>query len=279
MLQAIKFFTPLGHRWLRLTVMGLLVASAIAIAPTLTAHETATAIAQSRGSHPFAGHSIVYVQTGDRWREAFIAGISSRVSHGQAAWTYTVNYLDAAGGGEANIPSGRLATIETAQAQGLTANVYDLSAAAGIEQMLTAHNAARQAVDVADLTWSADLAAYAQEWAEQLIQAGGSLRHRPAADRAQYSVGENLSSSQSSAAGGAIQHPSRVVAAWVAEQADYDYASNSCASGKICGHYTQIVWRETTEVGCGVARNDDATREVWVCNYSPAGNYIGERPY
>ncbi|MEM6522020.1 MAG: CAP domain-containing protein, partial [Cyanobacteria bacterium P01_C01_bin.70] len=53
-----------------------------------------------------------------------------------------------------------------------------------------------------------------------------------------------------------------VVAAWVAEKADYDYASNSCASGKVCGHYTQIVWRETTAVGCGVARNADATREV-----------------
>jgi PadR family transcriptional regulator len=45
----------------------------------------------------------------------------------------------------------------------------------------------------------------------------------------------------------------------------------------VCGHYTQIVWSNTREVGCGVAR--DSNREVWVCNYNPPGNWIGERPY
>ncbi|MEM1308902.1 MAG: CAP domain-containing protein, partial [Cyanobacteria bacterium P01_H01_bin.153] len=258
--QAIRFSAQSLRRWLLLSLIGVSATGAMTMVPTLTAPETATAIAQSQDSHPFAGHSIVYVQTGDRWREAFIAGIAGRVSPGQATWTYTVDYLDAVGGREAGIVPSRLATIASAQSQGLTANVYDVSTAAGIAQMLAAHNAARQEVGVADLTWSADLAAYAQEWANQLMQAGGTLRHRSAADRAQYSVGENLSGSQSSAAGGAMQHPSRVVAAWVTEKADYDYASNSCASGKVCGHYTQIVWRETTAVGCGVARNADATR-------------------
>jgi len=45
----------------------------------------------------------------------------------------------------------------------------------------------------------------------------------------------------------------------------------------VCGHYTQIVWRDTKQVGCGVAR--DNRREIWVCNYDPPGNWVGHRPY
>jgi hypothetical protein len=45
----------------------------------------------------------------------------------------------------------------------------------------------------------------------------------------------------------------------------------------VCGHYTQIVWRNTKSVGCAVARGKGV--EVWVCNYDPPGNYAGQRPY
>src|SRR5712691_6171246 len=59
------------------------------------------------------------------------------------------------------------------------------------------------------------------------------------------------------------------------EARNYDYASNRCHG--VCGYYTQIVWRDTREVGCGVARGPG--REVWVCDYSPPGNWVGRRPY
>ena len=262
-----------------LSLVGLSATGAIALAPALAAPTAPVTVAQRGPNHPFAGHSIVYVQTGDRWREAFITGIAGRWSQGQMNWLYTVKFLDAIGGTAAGVTPDRLATVETAQAAGLTANVYDLSTPAGIDQMLAAHNAARQAVGVPDLTWSTELADYAQAWAQQLIGEGGNLRHRSSAEQTLGNLGENISGSQASSAGGAMQHPARAVAGWVAEQADYDYASNRCAPGKVCGHYTQVVWRETSEVGCGVARNADATREVWVCNYAPAGNYVGDRPY
>jgi hypothetical protein len=38
-----------------------------------------------------------------------------------------------------------------------------------------------------------------------------------------------------------------------------------------------LVWNNTREVGCAVA--SEPGREVWVCNYDPPGNWIGERPY
>ena len=67
----------------------------------------------------------------------------------------------------------------------------------------------------------------------------------------------------------------QVVDAWAAERSAYDYRKNSCSAR--CGHYTQIVWRDTRQVGCGVAQKN--RREIWVCNYDPPGNIMGERPY
>jgi hypothetical protein len=69
--------------------------------------------------------------------------------------------------------------------------------------------------------------------------------------------------------------PAEVVQTWIAEKGDYDPDSNTCAG--VCTHYTQVVWRTTREVGCGMAF--DGERQVWVCEYDPAGNVAGHRPY
>jgi len=130
--------------------------------------------------------------------------------------------------------------------------------------MLEAHNAVRARVGVPPLAWSAQLAAVAQDWADRLI-ATRTFAHRPD-DR----YGENLY-----AISGGAASPAQVVAAWAEEARGYDPRSNTCAG--ICGHYTQIVWRATHRVGCGVAT--DPEREVWVCDYDPPGNVVGFQPY
>jgi hypothetical protein len=73
--------------------------------------------------------------------------------------------------------------------------------------------------------------------------------------------------------------PEQVVDAWGSEKLDYDYANNSCTPGKMCGHYTQMVWRTTTTVGCAMAVCEDNQTQVWVCQYQPAGNIVGSKPY
>jgi pathogenesis-related protein 1 len=134
--------------------------------------------------------------------------------------------------------------------------------------MLAAHNAVRARVKVPPLKWSAKLAAAAQGWADTLLRTG-EFKHSAS------NHGENLFEVVGDSVSAA-----EVVGAWAAESQGYNYRSNSCRGGTLhgtCGHYTQIVWRNTREVGCAVARGGG--REVWACEYNPPGNYIGQRPY
>ena len=62
-----------------------------------------------------------------------------------------------------------------------------------------------------------------------------------------------------------------VVDTWGEESADYSSAHDTCAWNRQCGHYTQIVWPTTEEVGCGLAVCP-TLGQIWVCNYRPRGN-------
>ncbi len=142
------------------------------------------------------------------------------------------------------------------------------------------HNAVRAGVitvpALAPLAWSPALAATAQAWASQCIDVVapiGLIDHNPGRSSGHpYYVGENIYASS-----GAPSPPASVVALWAAESVNYNHGANSCAG--VCGHYTQLVWRATTAVGC--ARSDCpglAYRYAVVCNYGPGGN-TGGRPY
>jgi pathogenesis-related protein 1 len=130
--------------------------------------------------------------------------------------------------------------------------------------MLQAHNAVRAQVGVPPLVWSDRLAVFAQEWADHLV-AAHAFQHRP-----NNKFGENLYMTE-----GGSASPPEVVGNWADESKQYDIHTNTCTD--VCGHYTQIVWAKTRAVGCAAAAA--RTREVWVCNYDPPGNYVGYRPY
>jgi len=130
--------------------------------------------------------------------------------------------------------------------------------------MIDAHNAVRRRTGVPPLVWSDRLAAAAERWAETLM-ANGRFVHN-----AKTPYGENLFE----IVGGSAS-PAEIVSEWASEEKDYNYAKNSC--DRVCGHYTQIVWRDTRKVGCAIVRGGN--REVCVCEYGPSGNYVGERPY
>lgn len=138
---------------------------------------------------------------------------------------------------------------------------------AQIDLMVKQHNIWREKVGCQPLRWSNDLAKYAQQWADELASKGCEMKHRPP-DK----YGENIYWSS-----GMSNQSDNVVDSWASEIEFYNEKKNSCHTGEVCGHYTQVVWCSTKEVGCGMATCGN--EEIWVCNYNPPGNWVGERPY
>jgi|SoiMetStandDraft_2_1073263.scaffolds.fasta_scaffold11767_4 pathogenesis-related protein 1 len=171
--------------------------------------------------------------------------------------------------------------------------VLSVGSAAVMDEALAAHNAIRRqvaqaesqrlggTVSIPDLAWDPALSALAQDWANQVV-GPNPPPHRPADQRP--GIGENIFWSYSIGAP-VNQSIAAAMQFWASEQQYYDYDTNSCAAGQVCGHYTQVVWSTTTLVGCGSALWNAGGAEyvVWVCNYWPAGNLTinGEelRPY
>jgi pathogenesis-related protein 1 len=126
-------------------------------------------------------------------------------------------------------------------------------------------------------SWSVGAATVAQDYAAQCVY-GHNANRGP--------FGENIY------AAGATTTPvtvtgTDVVSDWAGEAANYTYSTNSCAAGQSCGHYTQLVWRNTTAVGCAVQQCTTNSPfgpsfPDWafaVCDFSPPGNFNGESPY
>jgi hypothetical protein len=83
--------------------------------------------------------------------------------------------------------------------------------------------------------------------------------------------GENLAEGYTS--------PVFAIDGWASEEKSYNYAKP--AFHEKTGHFTQLVWQNTTAVGCGAAQcntNGDKGVQGWlmVCEYSPAGNVVGQ---
>lgn len=149
-------------------------------------------------------------------------------------------------------------------------------------ELIDAHNRWRSAVGVGPLRWADDLATGARQWADRLARERNCrMQHSPAELRQQ--TGENLfwASPRRWSDGRVELQPlsgAQVVDSWGQERDDYQPARNTCRAGRVCGHYTQVVWRDTREVGCAMQQCDDRS-QVWVCRYRPAGNWVGQRPY
>jgi len=137
------------------------------------------------------------------------------------------------------------------------------------QRLLAAHNTERARLGVPPLKWSSELADHAARYAEFLTRLP-RLRHDPSIDV----EGENLWRGTRAA-----YTPEDMVGLWIDERRAFKNAPIPDASitgdFEDVGHYTQVIWRSTTEVGCAVrATRDD---EILVCRYMEGGNVIGER--
>jgi len=138
-----------------------------------------------------------------------------------------------------------------------------------VQQILTAHNAYRNAVGVPPLTWSNQLASDAQGWANNLAQTGQMVH-------ANVPQGENLWMGTTG-----FFTLTSMVDSWGGERQFFKNGvfPNVSTTGNWAdvGHYTQVVWRGTTQVGCALASGGG--NDFFVCRYSPAGNITGAAPF
>lgn len=137
-------------------------------------------------------------------------------------------------------------------------------------ELLNAHNTERARFGAPNLRWNPQLAREAQGWADMLA-GEGRMRHASAAER--HGAGENLWM------GSAGAYPASVmVGAFVAEKQYFTPGTfpqiSRTGNWRDVGHYTQVVWHGTQELGCAVARNQ--RDDFLVCRYWPAGNTYGE---
>ncbi len=138
------------------------------------------------------------------------------------------------------------------------------------DTVLKIHNDERAAVGVPELKWSDSLASDAKSWAEHLAQLG-TLQHSTGTGQ-----GENLSYRSDSRGPSAISTED-LLSGWVNEKSKWQGGPLTSANWYPTGHYTQMVWKTTTKVGCATA---SAGNSVYlVCRYSPPGNMMGESPY
>lgn len=156
----------------------------------------------------------------------------------------------------------------------------------------TEHNKLRAKHGTQALTWSTDLAKFAQDWVNQcktsLPDANGNtfFCHKSNCGGGNPN-GENLSFHY-----GDPQPPENVVQGWYCEIDAYDFNDPKLTGGtmfgckpeenpnKVTGHFTQVVWADSARLGC--AKNTCSlggnTGPLWACEYSPPGNFNANQP-
>ncbi|KAF8161394.1 CAP domain-containing protein [Crassisporium funariophilum] len=133
-----------------------------------------------------------------------------------------------------------------------------------VDQVLAQHNSARARYGARPLAWNAALYQEALPWAQ-------SCKFGHSAPQGRY--GENLYA--------ATGNPgiADAVNTWMAEASKYNY--NQPAFSAATGHFTQIVWKGTTQVACAIAACPagailPAPTKYIVCRYAPPGNFEGQ---
>lgn len=136
-------------------------------------------------------------------------------------------------------------------------------------RVLAAHNAERARIGAPLLAWDNALGSGAAAQAQQMAMTG-MFEHSNR--QARRGIGENLWMGTHGA-----YSVEAMVGAWASEKRDFVPgifpAVSRTGKWSDVGHYSQMIWPETTRIGCALAAT--ARVDYLVCRYAPAGNIDG----
>jgi uncharacterized protein YkwD len=158
--------------------------------------------------------------------------------------------------------------------------------------ILANHNTLRAGKAVPALIWDAGLASDAARYALKCVfPIHDATRHTSPSNSQPTkftTIGENMYGSMPPA----TNLTTVAVAAcnsFAAEAGNYiagQPTGSNCKAGTVCGHYTQMMWKATTAVGCGHQICNPPTGatltgawSIVICRYGPSGNFIGQVPF
>lgn len=163
-----------------------------------------------------------------------------------------------------------LALAALAASQPAAAQVAVVTGEGVAQRLLDAQNAERVRLGLKPLAWSAKLADHARKWA-QTLATSDMFEHSPVG--ADGGEGENLWFGSKG-----DYSPEEMIAFFVEEGKQFKRGTfpdvSTTGNWQDVGHYTQLMWHDTREVGCTIVSN--ARRDFLVCRYWPAGNTVGK---
>jgi len=166
--------------------------------------------------------------------------------------------------------AGLVLALVMASGQPVMAEVSSLPPEAIAQRLLAAHNAERARFGLKPLVWNAKLAEHAKKWSQSLA-VSDMMEHSVAA--ADGGEGENLWFGTKG-----DYTPEEMVGFFIDEGKMFKRGVfpdvSTTGRWEDVGHYTQLIWQDTREMGCAITSN--ARRDVLVCRYLPAGNTVGQ---
>ena len=132
------------------------------------------------------------------------------------------------------------------------------------KQALEAHNRARAQHNVPALKWSRDLQSACQAWAKKIAKQN-KLQHANDLN----GIGENIFMTSR----GSDTLGTEATKSWYSEIRKYDFNRGGYQGGT--GHFTQVVWKSSAELGIAQAKSSNGSIFI-VGRYSPGGNDLNK---
>ena len=158
----------------------------------------------------------------------------------------------------------KVLTLNTIRHSRTNAEEFDLDNY--IESTLKLHNELREKYNLPLLSKNEELNDMASKYAESLVENKGKFINTSNIYNGQL-VGENIIISESKKAEDVFNMITK-------EKNSYDYKKNKFS--KLAGHFTQMIWKETTDIGIGFMEDKENKKYYSVILYYPTGNCLGQ---